>query len=89
MLKDSLKILSEEAEKYVDCRIGRLMQEKEFQDEETVAIFRSAMKSKASSRSIWEALRTSGLGVDRAAIDKARSCFRGQQQCSCGAGEQR
>ena len=80
LLKDSLKALAVKAEDNPPCRIGQLI--KEF-DPETAEAFVSAMRSPASSRSIWSALRESEVTVDRAAIDKARACFKGKKECHC------
>jgi triphosphoribosyl-dephospho-CoA synthetase len=83
MLKDSLQALARHANESPDCRVGRLLQEF---DEETAEAFVSAMASKASTRAIWSELRSDGIAIDRNILDRTRGCFRGTQQCACGAG---
>lgn len=80
MLKDSLRALANSFNDVPECRIGKLLTEL---DEETADAFVSAMASKASTRAIWAALRSSSVAVDRSILDRKRGCFRQTQACSC------
>lgn len=84
MLKDALEAL---LSKYGgdSCRFGRLMRDE--LDPDTADVLASAMRSKASTRSIWLALRSDGHTIDRATVTSARQCFRGESHCRCGFGE--
>lgn len=84
LLKDVLQALLSKSGGE-SCRFGRLMRDE--LDQETADVLASAMRSKASTRSIWLALRADGHTVDRATVTSARQCFRGESQCRCGYGE--
>jgi hypothetical protein len=84
VLRETLEALISKSGDAGSCRFGRLLNNEI--DQETAVVLKSAMKSNASTRSIWLALQGEGIVIDRATVTAARQCFRGEKSCSCGHG---
>lgn len=80
MLKDLLDRLEEKADGIPPCR---LFQVAESLDQETREIFiRSLLNQNISGRAMHGALRSEGIVIDKALLNKQRKCMR-TNECTC------